>query len=165
MAVGFSLGIVELLHRSDEETAVGHLGPDLLGPDWDEEKALSRLIAQPTRPIREALLDQRILAGIGNMYAAELCFLHGVHPERRVSEVSNCLRLIRRAKQVLDLNKVRAIQCTTGDLRDGSRMWVYRRDKHPCLRCGTIIKVAMLGDLGRERAAYWCPQCQPSDIR
>lgn len=162
VVVGFSLGIVELLHRNEEDAAVGHLGPDLLGPDWDEREALSRLLGEPSRPIRETLLDQRVLAGIGNMYAAELCFLHGLHPERPVGEVPTPIRLIRRAKQVLDLNKDRAIQCTTGDLRDGKRMWVYRRDKNPCLRCGTIIEVTMLGDPGRERAAYWCPHCQPT---
>ena len=59
---------------------VGHLGPDLLGPDWDEPAALARLTADPDRPLVEALLDQRNLAGIGNMYAAELCFLAGVPP-------------------------------------------------------------------------------------
>ena len=71
-AVGFALGIVELLPRHREADVVGHLGPDLLGPDWDEHEALKRLCADPDRPVHEALLDQTCLAGIGNMYAAEL---------------------------------------------------------------------------------------------
>ena len=70
-AVGFSLGVVELLDRAAEDDVVGHLGPDLLGPDWDEERALANLTCDPQRPVREALLDQTNLAGIGNMYAAE----------------------------------------------------------------------------------------------
>jgi endonuclease-8 len=161
VAVGFSLGVVELLPRADEDTVVGHLGPDLLGPDWDEAEALRRLREDPERPVRDALLDQTRLAGIGNMYAAELCFVAGVHPATRVADVPDLTRLVRRARQMLELNKERAVQSTTGNLRDGERLWVYRRDKAACRRCGTPIAVAMQGPAGRERAAYWCPRCQP----
>ncbi len=114
------------------------------------------------RPIGEALLDQRLLAGIGNMYQAELCFVGGVHPRTPVGEVDGLPRLVRRAKQMLELNKERSVQSTTGDLRERERMWVYRRDRNPCRRCGSIIRVEMVGEAGRERAAYWCPSCQPS---
>jgi endonuclease-8 len=162
VAVGFSLGILELFPRALEVDAVGHLGPDLLGPDWDEDVALARLREDPARPIGEALLDQTRLAGIGNMYMAELCFVGGVHPHTPVGEVSGLTRLVRRAKQMLDLNKERAVQSTTGDLRERQRMWVYRRDKSPCRRCGTPIRVEMVGPAGRERASYWCPSCQPA---
>lgn len=160
-AVGFSLGIVDLLARTDEDSAVGHLGPDLLGADWDEQEALRRLAEDPDRPIVEALLEQRNLAGIGNMYAAELCFLAGVHPRLPVAEVRDLARLVRRAKAVLEANKERTEQSTTGDLRKGQRMWVYRRDRQPCRRCGTRTRVAMAGPGTRERATYWCPTCQP----
>ena len=159
VAVGFSLGIVELLPRDREDEAVGHLGPDLLGPDWDEAEALRRLHEQPDRPIGEALLDQTRLAGIGNMYQAELCFTSGVHPGTPVGEVPDLTRLVRRAKQMLELNKERAVPSTTGDLREP--MWVYRRDNRPCRRCGTPVQVQMVGPAGRERASYWCPSCQP----
>jgi endonuclease-8 len=161
VAVGFSLGIVELVPRGREDELVGHLGPDLLGPDWDEAEALRRLREDPTRPLGEALLDQTRLAGIGNMYMAELCFVAGVHPRTPVGDVTGLPRLVRRAKQMLELNKERAVQSTTGDLRERQRMWVYRRDKSPCRRCGTPIRVAMAGPAGRERASYWCPSCQP----
>ena len=161
-AVGFSLGVVELLPTSEEHTVVGHLGPDLLGPDWDEEVALQRLTADPSRPVVQALLDQTNLAGVGNMYAAELCFVSGVHPLTPVGEVGGLPRLVRRARQMLDLNKERAVQSTTGDLRERERMWVYRRDRSPCRRCGTPVEVAMTGPPGRERATYWCPRCQPA---
>jgi endonuclease-8 len=160
-AVGFSLGVVELLDRSAEDDIVGHLGPDLLGPDWDEERAITNLTRNPERPLREALLDQTSLAGIGNMYAAELCFTSGVHPEIPVGAVPDLPRLVRRARQMLELNKDRWVQSTTGDLRERERMWVYRRDKSPCRRCGTPVAVDLQGPAGRERASYWCPSCQP----
>jgi endonuclease-8 len=140
---------------------VAHLGPDPLGPDWDEEKALARLRSEPQRPIGQALLDQRNLAGIGNMYMAELCFTMGVRPANAVATVDQLPRLVRRGKQMLEVNKERAIQSTTGNLRERERMWVYRRDNSPCRRCGTPIVVQMMGEPGRERATYWCPSCQP----
>jgi len=79
-AVGFSLGVVELIPRDAESSVVGHLGPDLLGADWDADEAVRRLLATPERGVHEALLDQTCLAGIGNLYANELCFTSGVHP-------------------------------------------------------------------------------------
>jgi endonuclease VIII len=164
VAVGFSLGIVELVDRDAEDDVVGHLGPDLLGPDWDADEAVRRLMAEPDRPVRDALLDQRNLAGIGNMYAAELCFVAGVHPRTPVGSVLDLRRLVQRAHQMLDLNKERAVQSTTGNLRERERFWVYRRDRSPCRRCGTPVAVELLptdGRADRERAAYWCPRCQP----
>jgi endonuclease VIII len=110
--------------------------------------------------VTQALLDQANLAGIGNMYAAELCFVSGVHPLTPVGDVADLARMVRRAKQMLELNKERATQSTTGNLREP--MWVYRRDQAPCRRCRTPIRVEMTGSAGRERATYWCPSCQPS---
>jgi endonuclease-8 len=160
-AVGFSLGIVELLPRADEETVVGHLGPDLLGPDWDEDEAVRRLMADPDRTIGEALLDQRNLAGVGNMYKSELCFVVGLNPWKPVGDVPDLVRLVRRAKAVLEANRDRVEQSTTGDLRRGRRLWVYRREGQPCLRCRTRVEVATQGPVEEERATYWCPSCQP----
>jgi endonuclease VIII len=173
-AVGFALGVVGVLARDREDAVVGHLGPDLLGPDWDEDEALRRLLADPGRALGDALLDQRNLAGIGNLYKSELCFLAGVDPWCPVGAVPDLRRLVRRAKQVLEANKDRVDQSTTGDLRRGRQTWVYRRDRQPCRRCGTPIEVAMQaepapgaavagapGTPARERASYWCPTCQP----
>lgn len=162
VAVGFSLGVVDLLATEREDDVVGHLGPDLLGPDWDQEEALRRLSAEPGRPVGAALLDQRNLAGIGNMYAAEVCFVSGVHPLTPVAAVADLPRLVERARHMLELNKERAVQSTTGSLLQRDRMWVYRRDRSPCRRCATPIAVAMTGPAGRERATYWCPRCQPA---
>lgn len=158
VAVGFALGFVELVATDSENDVVGHLGPDLLGPDWDEEEAVRRLGAQPERPIGEALLDQRNLAGIGNLYRAELCFVSGVHPATAAAKV-DLPRLVRRAKAMLEANKERPEQSTTGDLRRDRRVWVYRRDGKPCRRCRTRI---LRGELGEpSRSTYWCPSCQP----
>ena len=161
IAVGFSLGVLELLPRGEEASVVGHLGPDLLGPDWDPAEALRRLLDQPDRRLRDALLDQRNLAGIGTMYAAELCFTSGVHPATQVGRVPDLPRLLARAHAMLDLNKERPVQSTTGDLRRGRTHWVFRRDKETCRRCGSRVAVEMLGEPGRERASYFCPHCQP----
>ncbi len=160
-AVGFALGVVEVVARDAEDTVVGHLGPDLLGPGWDEDEALRRLLADPARPVAEALLDQRNLAGIGNLYANEMCFLAGVHPRLPVGEVPDPARLVRRARAALEANKSRVQQTFTGDLRQGATTWVYRRDRRPCRRCGTRIRVEMQGPELQERATYWCPSCQP----
>jgi endonuclease-8 len=170
-AVGFSLGVVELIARDAEDDVVGHLGPDLLGADWDEEEAVRRLLRAPDRAVGAALLDQRNLAGIGNMYKAELCFLAGVSPWAPVSSVPDLHRLVRRARLVLDANKTRARPVTTGNARHGEEMWVYRRAGRPCRRCGTPVEVAMqpsrhdedlaVGRTRQERATYWCPTCQP----
>jgi endonuclease-8 len=160
-AVGFALGVVEMVARDAEDTVVGHLGPDLLGPDWDEDEALRRLRADPARPVADAILDQRNLAGIGNLYKNELCFLAGVHPRLPVGDVPDLPRLVRRARSALEANKERVEQTLTGDTRRGKQTWVYRRDKQPCRRCGTPIRVDMQGPQAQERATYWCPSCQP----
>ena len=79
-AVGYRLPVIELIPTENEGDVVGHLGPDLLGPDWNLEQAVRRISAEPDRAIGEALLDQRNLAGIGTFYRAEVLFLQGVHP-------------------------------------------------------------------------------------
>ena len=160
-AVGFSLGLVEVLPRADEDAAVGHLGPDLLGPDWDLVAAVRRVTADPGRPVGEAILDQRNVAGIGNMYKSELCFLLGLDPSLPVRDVPDVRALLRQAKRVLEANKTRTAQTTTGDTRRGKNLWVYRRGNQPCRRCGTTIKVDLQGPEAQERATYWCPRCQP----
>lgn len=158
-AVGFALGLVELLPTADEASVVGHLGPDLLSPEWDEGEALRRLIADPARVLGEALLDQTVVAGIGTIYLAEVCFLQGVHPLGPVSAVADPGRLLRRARQLLQAGVRHGRPTTAGDRR-GS-VWVYRRQRQPCLRCRTTIVAGEVGGEGRERTTYWCPSCQP----
>ncbi|MFD8607728.1 Fpg/Nei family DNA glycosylase [Streptomyces sp. NPDC059631] len=159
-AVGYRLPVLELLRSTEEDRVVGHLGPDLLGPDWDPELALSHLLADPARPLGEALLDQRNLAGIGNVYKSELCFLLGVTPWLPVGALpaDRAAKLPALARRLLEANRERVVRQTTG-LR-GQDLFVYGRAPRPCLRCGTSVRVADRGDGSQERPTYWCPSCQ-----
>jgi len=150
--------------KIDEDSAVGHLGPDLLGPDWDVAEAVRRLRSTPQRPVGEALADQRNLAGIGNMYKAEVCFLAGLSPWAPVFEVADLPGLVSLAQRVLEANKQRAAQTTTGDTRRGQQLWVYARAGQPCRRCRTPIRRAAPDDPTGERSTYWCPRCQPGRL-
>lgn len=161
-AVGYSLGVVEVLPTAEEDRAVGHLGPDLLGPGWDTDEAVRRLRERPERAVGEALMDQTRLAGIGNVYKAEVLFLRGVNPWRPVGEIADLGGLVELARRLLDANKARHGHVTTGDLRPGRTHWVYGRAGRPCRRCGTRIRSAEQGPELRERITYWCPHCQPA---
>ena len=155
-AVGIDLGVLEILEREHDSDVVDHLGPDLLGDDWDPKVAADNLAAGPDRPIAEALLDQRVLAGIGNVYSNELCFVSGHLPTAMVSAVTDRHRLVSLAREMLWVNRFRRNRCTTGDTRAGRQLWVYGRAGQSCRRCGTPVKRDDNGD----RVAYWCPSCQ-----
>jgi endonuclease VIII len=160
-ALGYQLGIVEVLRTEHEERVVGHLGPDLLGPDWDPDEAVRRLRADPARPVGEALLDQRNLAGIGTLFRAETLFLRGVSPWRPVAGVDALTELVTLARRLLDANKERVGQVTTGNPARGQQTWVYGRAGQPCRRCGTRVSQASQGAAPEERNVFWCPRCQP----
>ncbi|WP_433468175.1 DNA-formamidopyrimidine glycosylase family protein [Spirillospora sp. CA-128828] len=164
-AVGHSLGLVELLRTAEEEKAVGHLGPDLLSPSWGGElaaEAVARLGEEPGRAIGEALLDQTRLAGIGNVYKAEVLFLRGVNPWTPVRDVPDLRGLVELSHRLLDANKARHGHITTGEPGRGREHWVYGRAGHPCRRCGTRIERAGQASRAGERSTYWCPHCQPA---
>ncbi|MGW5850893.1 Fpg/Nei family DNA glycosylase [Streptomyces sp. NPDC055254] len=159
-AVGYRLPVLELIRTADEDRVVGHLGPDLLGPDWDPARAAANLLAAPDRPLGEALLDQRNLAGIGNIYKAEVCFLAQVTPWTPVGALPESVlpRLAAAAHRLLAANigDRPGPRNTTGSRRPGQDLFVYGRAHRPCLRCGTRIRVAQQDD----RPTYWCPHCQ-----
>jgi len=162
LAAGYQLGITEVLRTSREHQVIGHLGPDLLGPDWDAAAAVERLGREPGRPIGEALLDQRNLAGLGTVYLAETLFLRGIDPWRTVGSLSvdELTALVELGHQLLDANKERPGHVTTGDTRPGRELWAYGRAGRPCRRCGTVILKGEAGPAGQERVRYWCPNCQ-----
>ncbi|WP_346619492.1 DNA-formamidopyrimidine glycosylase family protein [Blastococcus montanus] len=159
--VGYRLHDVEFVPTSEEERLVGHLGPDVLGPDWDLDEALRRLRAQPDEQVGVAILDQRNLAGIGNLYKVESLFLAGVHPWARVADVDDRLQpLVERARTLMLANRHHPEQSTTGDLRRGHDHWVAGRKGRPCRRCGTAILLGEQGPPTQERVTWWCPRCQ-----
>jgi endonuclease-8 len=160
LSVGFELGVVELVARSDEHTVVGHLGPDLLGDDWNAAEAVARLEAAPDRPVAVALLDQRNLAGLGNVYVNELCFLRGILPTHRIGD-TDAVALVALSSRLIVANRDRVERTTTGDTRPGRQTWVYGRGGQPCRRCGTRIRSGSLGPTrSQERVTYWCQRCQ-----
>jgi endonuclease VIII len=160
LAAGYLLGITEVLPTAREDQVTGHLGPDLLGPDWDAAAAVARLTRNPDRPIGEALLDQRNLAGVGVAFATEMLFLRGIDPWRPVGSVEDLHALVGLGHRLLDVNKTRSVRVTTGDSRHGRESWVYGRAGRPCRRCGTVIRRGEQGPPGQERLRFWCPNCQ-----
>lgn len=161
--VGFQLGIVEVLPTERENDAVGHLGPDLLDASWGSEhaaEAVRRLEAHPDTAVAVALLDQRNLAGIGNIYANELCFLRGMLPTRPVRD-ADIPAAVALAHRLLVANRDRPIRVTTGDSRRGRTTWVYGRGGEPCRRCGARLLQGTLGrNPGEERVIVLCTNCQ-----
>ncbi len=156
-AIGYQLGVVELIRTSEEPQVTGHLGPDLLGEDWDRDEAVRRLSGEPDRAIGEALLDQRNLAGIGNLYKAEVLFLRGINPWQPVGDVADLGAVADLARRLLDANKERVGQVTAGNGRRGEETWVYGRRGRPCRRCGTPVR----SEGQQDRTTFWCPSCQP----
>jgi endonuclease VIII len=162
LATGYRVHDLRVVTRCGESEFVGHLGPDLLGPDWDPDRAVANLRQEPDATIGEALLDQRNVAGIGNMYKCEVLFMEHIHPWTAVGAVSDLDRVVATAFRLLRANRDHPQQSTTGYLGRGREHWVYERGGQPCLRCRTPIERADQGVAPRARTTYWCPSCQPS---
>jgi endonuclease VIII len=143
--------------------SVASLGPDLLSPDFSAEDAFSRLRSRASMEIAEALLDQRVMAGIGNVFKSETLFIEGINPWTPVSALSDeQLRgLIATAYRLLQENAASGPHrvTTRGDPRVRGSVYAYGRAHDPCPRCGTPIRVQRQG--GLNRSTYWCPTCQP----
>ena len=169
-AVAYDVKQVRVLRTADEEQLLGSLGPDLLDPVWGEdpslrERAMENLAAEPERPLGLALLDQHVLAGIGNIYRSELCFLRRIHPAAPVSAERDPGALVDLAHRLLVLNRDREVRVTTGGMlgRDGD-LWVYGRGGKQCRRCRTRIERGELAEPRLEgteaRVLWFCPRCQ-----
>jgi endonuclease VIII len=160
-AVGHLLGMLDLVPTADEHRLVGHLGPDVLGPDWDPEVVLATFAQQPDREVGDALLDQRVLAGVGTMFMAESLFVRGISPWTPVRDVADPRALLSTVHRLLDASRESVWQATTGDTRPGRDKWVHGRSGRPCWRCGTTVRVAPIGRAPQDRTAFYCPHCQP----
>jgi endonuclease VIII len=164
VAVGFLLHDMELVPTAQEDRLVGHLGPDLLDPDWSDAhaaEALRRFTARGASELGLVLLEQRVMAGVGNLYKAEVCFLLGLSPWTLVRDVPDPAAAIALSRKLLLRNADRPEQSTTGELGRGRQHWVFERAGQRCRRCGTRIRTAEQGDGVYARIAYWCPRCQP----
>jgi endonuclease-8 len=167
VAVGYALHDLQLLPTDAEDRVVGHLGPDLLDPEWGEAhaaEALRRLTARGDHELGLVLLEQRVMAGVGNLYKAEVCFLLGLSPWTPVRDVPDPSRAVALSRELLMRNKDRPEQSTTGELGRGRQHWVFERPNQRCFRCGTRIRVSEQGDGVYARVAYWCPRCQPGPM-
>lgn len=161
VAVGFELGLLEVVPISAEAGLLAYLGPDLLGADWHAGEAVRRLESRPDRPVAVALADQGNLAGLGNEYVTELCFLRGLLPTRPVAEVTDVPGLVALSRRLILFNRDRTERITTGNARRGMQSWVFGRAGQPCRRCGSTIQRGLLGRSDLElRVTAWCPRCQ-----
>lgn len=141
------------------EKRLSSLGPDLVGEHWDEAEFLHRARTRGQLPASALLLDQRVAAGIGNVFKSEILFLEKIHPDTLVSHIPDeaLAALGSRARRLIPANVGRP-RSTTGERRRGRDTWVYGRHGKPCRRCGAAIEKADR----QGRVTYWCPGCQPS---
>lgn len=168
--VGHQLGFVRVFPTEAYHEHIAHLGPDVLADNWEnhgKQEAFRRLLLRPDRPIGTALLDQRNLAGIGNEYRAEICFVYGCHPATKVEKV-DVDRILDLARELMWANRLSPLRVTTGVRRVGESTYVFGRNNQPCRRCGRLISKGFLGgaeffgdESEAERVIWWCENCQP----
>lgn len=161
--LGLALGEVDLLRTTDEHRVLGHLGPDILGPDWDAARARALIRGAPAgTTVATALLDQRNLCGVGTFWASEALFLERMHPWRAVADLDEdqLEALLHRAHLLMLRGREHAVQSSTGILRPRERSYVHARSGRPCRRCGDTVRVAPLGSGPQARSFFSCPTCQ-----
>lgn len=161
VALGRQLGNLDLVPTDQESRLVGHLGPDLLGAEWDAEEALRRLSKQPDQALGAALLEQRNLAGIGTMWAAEICFLEKLSPWQTVGSLPDerLVAVVARAHRLLTGTLKFRGSVSTGNWRDP--LYIYGKPGRACPRCASAVTRAGIGTAPQQRELYYCPRCQP----
>ena len=170
-AVGFNIPVAEFMSEAAlaRHPELRKLGPDVLADDFDPAKALANLLARRQSEIADALLNQRALAGLGNVYKSEVLFMCGINPFARVQDLTGAqlASIVETGQRVLKMNVTEGLQPmttygglrrTTGRSDPNERLWVYGRARLPCRRCGTAILVRKQGT--DARLTYWCPECQ-----
>jgi endonuclease-8 len=176
-AVAFNVPIAKFYTARTlaRNSAIPKLGPDLLGAEFAADDARARLLAHGNEEIANVLLNQRVMAGLGNVYKSEVLFACGVHPFRRVSTLTpaevDCI--LERARRFLEANvkdgadggmvTYTGLRRTTRAADPGARLWVYRRQGKECRRCGATILMQRQGP--GARSTYWCPVCEPESPR
>ena len=174
-AVGFNIPVAELLstRELDRHRQLRSLGPDLLGEPFDRGEVVRRMRARGRDPVAEVLLDQRVVAGLGNVFKSEVLFLAGVDPFTPVAALTDADldRIVDISREQLAANVMDRSQTlspafgrrTTRSLDPNEKLWVYSRGGRSCRRCGAAIQSRKTGL--DARLTYWCPTCQPSPVR
>lgn len=158
--VGHELGLVEVFRADEYSERMGYLGPDILEENWDIDEAERRIRSRPGQTIGQALLDQQLVAGLGNEYRAEICYLMGLDPRRPVGTV-DVHAVLEMSRRLIWANRNSPVRVTTGVKRAGENSYVFGRFAKPCRRCRTPIEKGFLGgDSDLERVIWWCPVCQ-----
>jgi endonuclease VIII len=172
VAVAFEVPVAEFLAARDvgRHRELANLGPDLLAEDLDGPAVVARLRERPTSAIADALLDQRVASGVGNVFKSEVLFVCGIDPFRTVATLSDdeARRVVETSRGLLQANVIRAERTgtperggsrrTTRRMDPAARLWVYGRAGKPCRNCGTAIACRKQGR--DARVTYWCPRCQ-----
>ncbi len=157
-AVGLRLGIVEVVLTANEDRIIGHLGPDVLAVGFDPVAAAANVQAQGERPLGAALLDQRVISGLGTIWVAETASHAGVSPWTAARDAASLSEALDRTR-----TQMQASVDARGRV-DRPRPGVYGRNGQPCRRCGTPIRMGRIAVPPADRVTYWCPQCQPGPV-
>lgn len=165
VALAFDVYDAEVVAGAAEHVpAIARLGPDLLAPEVDVPTVAARILGEGARPLGDVLLDQRVAAGIGNVFRSEVLFLEGLHPRTPADAITTAQAeaLVKRTVRLLRLNARPGAgrRITTGRLAPTEHLWVYQRTGRPCRRCGTLIQ--SWADMPVARRVYWCASCQPA---
>ena len=172
VAVAFNVYVAEFVAGDTlaRHRPIATLGPDLLGETFDTSSALANVRARGAEPIADVLLNQRVAAGIGNVYKSEVLFLSGIHPDTPASAIDDqtIIDIFTLARKLLQANTTdtagpgivtyRGMRRTTGRMNPADHLWVYSRGGRACRKCGTRIASKKTGEYAR--VTYWCPQCQ-----
>jgi endonuclease-8 len=165
VAVAFQVPIAEFHTAASlaRHSSLRRLGPDVVAQEFDDGAALALLRSRPDLEVGEALLAQSLMAGLGNVFKSEVCFVSRIDPFRKVGtlSVNEMASLVSNARKLMAANVAEGARVgirTTGRLAPSEGLWVYKRRGSPCLVCGTPIAARKQG--AGARITFWCPTCQ-----
>jgi endonuclease VIII len=161
LAVCFNAPIISLLQQREvgRVTSIGQLGPDVLVDPFDVAEVVARARQHRNNDaIGEVLLDQRVVAGIGNIYRCEAMFLEALHPWTRLRQLANeqLEAVVNTASRIMRVNLAKPVGRNFGN--GENQPWVYGRNGLPCRKCSAVVQARKQGS--QARTAYWCPSCQ-----
>ena len=160
IAVCFSAPVIRLLSDAEVDREVKTLGPDILSPEFEPDEAAHRIVAEKDRPIGEVVMDQSVIAGIGNVYKSESLYIARIDPFASCAALGfdRVRALVGHARRIMKRNVAPGSGMRTTRIGAGGRHWVYRRSGEPCFTCGDRIRMLRQG--AQKRSTYYCPRCQ-----